>query len=209
MPTISRRALAASLALIAFPAVPATAQQTGATVPFTPVATEDEHAADPFIWLEDAYGEEALAWVRAENAKTLAALASDPRFEELKAESLAIFDATDRIPVVSFTHYGLVNFWQDARNPKGLLRRTTLESYRTDTPEWETILDIDALANAEGKEWVYAGFQCLPPNGTRCLVSLSDGGKDATTIREFDLATMSFVEGGFELAESQGSMKTR
>lgn len=200
----SRRAVAASLALIALPAAPLAAQETPTPVSSTPVATEAEHAADPFIWLEEAYGEKALEWVRAENEKTLAALATDPRFEALKAESLAILDATDRIPGVGFSHYGLVNFWQDATNPKGLLRRTTLESYRTDNPDWETILDVDALARAEGREWVFAGFQCLPPNGTRCLVSLSDGGKDATTIREFDLATMSFVEGGFELPESQG-----
>src|SRR5690606_35912672 len=35
--------------------------------------------------------------------------------------------------------------------------------------------------------------------------SLSDGGKDAVTIREFDTVEKRFVEGGFVLPESKGS----
>ncbi|GGD48683.1 prolyl oligopeptidase family serine peptidase [Erythrobacter arachoides] len=200
MKLLSTSALALCLALAATAAPPALAQDADAVT-----NTEFEAENDPFIWLEETRSDRALEWVGRENARTVAALESDPRFEELKAEALAIFDAEDRIPGVGFTHYGMVNFWQDANNPKGILRRTTLESWRTDTPEWETILDVDALAAAEGKEWVYQGFSCLPPNGTRCLVSLSDGGKDASVVREFDLETLSFVEGGFELPESQGS----
>ena len=112
---------------------------------------------DPHIWLEEARSDEALAWVTKENERTLGVLEADPRFEQLKSEALAIFDSEDRIPYVSFRPDGLYNFWQDKENPKGLLRRTTLESYQTDEPEWETVLDIDALAAAESKEWVYKG----------------------------------------------------
>lgn len=162
---------------------------------------------DPYIWLEEARSEEALDWVRAENTRTLAALETDPRFEELKAEALAIFDSEDRIPFVSFRPDGLYNFWQDKDNPKGVLRRTTLESYQTDNPEWEVVLDIDALAAAEGKEWVYSGSSCLPPAQNKCMIALSDGGEDATIMREFDMATKSFVEGGFVIEEkSQGGV---
>jgi len=163
---------------------------------------------DPYIWLEEARSEEALAWVEAENTRTLGILESDPRFDELKAEALAIFDSEDRVPFVSFRPDGLYNFWQDKDNPKGLLRRTTLESYKTDNPEWEIILDVDALAAAEGKEWVYKGSTCLPPALNKCMIALSDGGEDATIMREFDTATKSFVEGGFELPEkSQGGIQ--
>lgn len=162
---------------------------------------------DPYIWLEEARSEEALDWVRAENTRTLAALETDPRFEELKAEALAIFDSEDRIPFVSFRPDGLYNFWQDKDNPKGVLRRTTLESYQTDNPEWEVVLDIDALAAAEGKEWVYSGSSCLPPAQNKCMIALSDDGEDATIMREFDMATKSFVEGGFVIEEkSQGGV---
>ena len=162
---------------------------------------------DPHIWLEEAYDEKALDWVRAENNRTLAHMAMDPRFDELQAEALAILDSEDRIPYVSFRPDGLYNFWQDKANPRGLVRRTTLESYRTDEPEWETVLDVDALAKAEGREWVYKGSTCLPPALNKCMIALSDGGKDATVLREFDTATKSFVEGGFELPESQGNIQ--
>jgi hypothetical protein len=58
---------------------------------------------------------------------------------------------------------GLYNFWQDSDHVRGILRRTSLASYRTDDPAWETVLDVDALAAAEGKTWVYQGMHCLPP----------------------------------------------
>ena len=83
---------------------------------------------------------------------------------------------------------------------------STLASYRTDSPEWETVLDVDALARAEGKSWVYQGVSCLPPDERRCLVYLSDGGRDANTVREFDLGTRQFVEGGFALPEGKQSV---
>ena len=204
MKSTSIRAIIASLAVSVACAPlltsPLAAQDTNAVV-----EPDFEAENDPFIWLEETRSDRALKWVENENEKTVAALQTDPRFEALKAEALAIYDAEDRIPSVSFRHYGLVNFWQDAKNPKGILRRTTLESWRTDNPEWETILDVDALAAAEGKEWVYGGMTCLPPDGTRCMVYLSDGGKDASVAREFDLDTLDFVDGGFELPESQGS----
>ncbi|QZD86293.1 prolyl oligopeptidase family serine peptidase [Qipengyuania psychrotolerans] len=163
---------------------------------------------DPHIWLEEARSDAALDWVRAENNRTMAHMAQDPRYDELQAEALAILDAEDRIPYVSIRKDGLYNFWQDKQNPKGLLRKTTLESYQGDDIEWETILDVDALAAAEGKEWVYKGSTCLPPDQRLCMIALSDGGEDATILREFDMATKQFVEGGFVIEEkSQGGVQ--
>ena len=163
---------------------------------------------DPYIWLEEARSDEALEWVRNENNRTMAHMAQDPRFDELTAEALAILDSEDRVPYVSIRKDGLYNFWQDKQNPKGILRRTTLESYKTDDIEWETVLDIDALAAAEGKEWVYKGSSCLPPDQRMCMIALSDGGEDATILREFDMTTKQFVEGGFVIEEkSQGGVQ--
>ena len=162
---------------------------------------------DPYIWLEEARSDEALAWVEAENALTLAHMEADPRFEQLKNEALAILDSEDRVPYVSFRPDGLYNFWQDKDNPRGIVRRTTLESYQTDDPEWELVLDVDKLAEEEGREWVYKGSTCLPPALNKCMIALSDGGKDATILREFDTSTKQFVEGGFELPESQGGIQ--
>lgn len=197
---MKRAALFAFASLLSLSSASAIGQTAGNTSEANTMASDD-----PFLWLEETRSERALAWVGQENERVDQTLASDPRFAQLQAEALTILDAKDRIPGVRFTPYGLVNFWQDATNPRGLLRVTTLESYRTANPTWQTILDVDALAKAEGREWVYQGMSCLPPAETRCLVALSDGGKDATELREFDVATRSFVKGGFVLPESQGS----
>ncbi len=199
MKLVSTFALA--LAMTIAPAAGAAAEETA--VPGVPGPEQDPH-----IWLEEARSPEALEWVATENERTLAAFEADPRFAQAKAEALAIFDSEDRIPFVSFRPDGLYNFWQDKANPKGLLRRTTLESYRSDKPEWEVLLDVDALAKAEGKEWVYQGSTCLPPALTKCMIALSDGGEDATIMREFDTTTKQFVAGGFVLdAKSQGGIQ--
>jgi prolyl oligopeptidase len=156
-------------------------------------------ADDPFTWLEEIEGERALAWARNENTRTLGALQGDPRYQQSYDRALEILQARDRIPAVSFRADGLYNFWQDPDHVRGIVRRTTLASYRTETPEWETVLDVDALAREEGANWVYQGMQCLPPEERLCLVSLSDGGRDANVVREYDVRARRFVEGGFSL----------
>ena len=187
----------AAMAQTAAPA-PAPADASGAGF-----ATSD--ATDPWLWLEEVEGERAMEWVRAHNERSLGVLQGDPRYARLHAEALEIVQSRDRIPGVGFNHDGtLDNFWQDATHVRGIWRTTTLDSYRTAEPAWETILDIDALSTAEGKNWVYKGVTCLPPQETRCLVSLSDGGKDAVTVREFDRASRTFVADGFILPESKG-----
>ncbi len=163
-------------------------------------------ASDPFTWLEEIQGERALAWARNENSRTLGVLQGDARYQQMFDRALTILQARDRIPMVSFRPDGLYNFWQDADHVQGIVRRTSLASYRSATPEWETVLDVDALARAEGKSWVYQGMSCLPPDERRCLVYLSDGGRDANYVREFDLRTKQFVEGGFSLPEGKQSV---
>ena len=89
------------------------------------------------------------------------------------------------------------NFWQDDAHNLGLWRRTSPASYKSAAPEWETVIDFDALAAAEGTNWVYSNADCLGPEYRRCLISMSPDGGDALEIREFDLASKSFVKDGF------------
>jgi prolyl oligopeptidase len=155
---------------------------------------------DPHAYLEEIEGARALDFARAENAGSLPRLQTDPRYAGLYAEALKIATARDRIPGVGFAGDGtLRDFWQDARQVRGVWRTTSIESYRTAEPQWRTLLDLDALSKAEGANWVWKGAQCLAPDDRLCLVSLSDGGKDAVEVREFDTATGTFVEGGFRL----------
>ncbi|WP_438852368.1 prolyl oligopeptidase family serine peptidase [Brevundimonas nasdae] len=178
------------------------------TQPPTPAASTGfatSEATDPYVWLEDVEGERAMEWVRAHNAHSLGVLQGDPRYETLHQQALEIVQSRDRIPSPGFTHDGHIdNFWQDAEHVRGIWRRTTLDSYRTAAPQWETILDFDALSTAEGANWVYKGSTCLQPEERYCLISLSNGGKDAVTLREFDSVERKFVEGGIVLPESKG-----
>ena len=158
---------------------------------------------DPYLWLEDVSSPKALQWVEAHNAKSTAVLQADPRYQRFYDEALAIAQAKDRIPVGEFLGGKIYNFWQDEDHVRGIWRRTSLESYSTGKPEWETVLDLDKLAASEKANWVWKGAQCARPAERRCLIHLSDGGEDAVTIREFDLPSKSFVKGGFILPKGK------
>ncbi|MFN9544032.1 MAG: S9 family peptidase, partial [Alphaproteobacteria bacterium] len=163
------------------------------------------NADDPFLWLEEVESEKALGWVKSQNERSLKLLQADPRYADLEAKALAILEAKDRIASPSFRAGQISNFWQDQQSVRGVVRRTSVESYLTDNPQWETVLDIDALTKAENANWVFRGSNCLPPAETLCLVSLSNGGKDAVEIREFDARSKSFVQGGFRLSDGKQS----
>jgi len=171
-----------------------------ATTQSSPTMTED-----PYLWLEEIEGERALTWVREQNARSLAVLESDPRFAGLHADALAIANNRDRLPLGGIQEGYYYNFWQDETHVRGIWRRSPLADYARGAPVWETLLDVDALATAENANWVFQGSDCLDGT-TRCLISLSDGGRDANTVREYDIATRSFVAGGFVVPEAKNSV---
>ena len=161
---------------------------------------------DPYLWLENVEGDEALDWVRARNAVSEKQLAGDPGFEQVRKDILDILDSDARIPYVSKRGDYYYNFWRDKQNPQGVWRRTTLDEYRKENPTWEVLLDVDALGKAEGVNWVWGGSECLRPDYDRCLIDLSRGGADATVTREFDVSEKAFVEGGFSRPEAKGNV---
>lgn len=161
-----------------------------------------EQPADEFLWLEDIHGDDAMAWVRERNARTDAALLN-PAYSDLEASVLQVLDSADRIPMVSKRGSWYYNFWRDAANPRGLWRRTTWDSYLSASPSWDVLLDVDALCASSGEDWYWAGASVLRPapgeDYRHAMLALSPDGGDAVSYREFDLATLSFVAGGFEL----------
>ena len=160
---------------------------------------------DPHRWLEDVTAETALDWVRARNEPTMAEF-RDADFEQMRAEALEVLDTDARIPYVRRRGEYLYNFWRDAANPRGLWRRTTLDSYRGDSPEWEVLIDVDELGRADDEKWVWAGATVIEPEFTRALVNLSRGGSDAVIVREFDMLTREFIPEGFALPEAKSQI---
>ncbi|MDO5496187.1 MAG: hypothetical protein Q4G64_10760, partial [bacterium] len=170
-----------------------------------PATNPGPEGSDPYLWLEDVEGESALLWVNEKNAAAEATLHTD-RQREIEQQILEVLDSDDRIPAVVQRGEYLYNFWTDKDHERGLWRRTTWDSYRTDSPEWDVLLDVDALGKEEGVNWVWHGASVLYPSRDRALISLSRGGSDADITREFDLTTRTFIEGGFSREESKGGL---
>jgi len=158
---------------------------------------------DPYLWLEEVEAEKALDWAKSLNQECTVELTAASGFEPLESRLLAALDSDARIPGVTLYGDYLYNFWRDKQNPKGIWRRTTMDSYRKDHPEWETVLDIDRLGDVENENWVWKGATMRRPDFQRCLLRLSRGGADATVVREFDIESRSFVDDGFQLPEAK------
>jgi prolyl oligopeptidase len=197
-----RVASSATLLLVAFVAFSVCSQGADAS-------SMPDSSADSYLWLEDVLGDKALDWVRQQNAVSTNELQARPEFELIRQRLLSIMDSKDRIPFVTKHGKFVYNFWRDDKNVCGLWRRTTLKDYKNPQPNWETVLDLDQLAASEKENWVWKSANVLEPDYDRCLVSLSRGGADATVVREFDLKTKRFVEGGFKLAEAKNRVDWR
>jgi len=167
-------------------------------------------ADDPYLWLEDVEGEKQLAWVKERNAIAASELEKSPGFATMRERLLKVYDSEDRIPYVVKRGAYYYNFWRDKEHVRGVWRRTTLDQYRKTAPQWETVLDLDALARAENENWVWGGSgPCLQPDEDRCLMSLSRGGGDTKVVREFDLTRKEFVRDGFVLPAAKSDVAWR
>ena len=200
----------AALAMAACSPAEETDSVTDAAETAVPQAGAELNAAiqaeeETLEWLEEVEGERALDFARTMNERSLERLQSDPRYDELYGEAQEILQSQDRIPYVSVRGGELWNFWRDADNTHGLWRKTSQDSYASDDPEWEVVLDLDALAEQEDMNWVWRGADCLGPDYRRCMITLSDGGSDAAVRREWDMQARAFVEDGFTLPETKGS----
>ncbi len=191
---MQRLALALALAMSLTPGTTFAAEADKAPVP-----------DDRFIWLEDVTGDKSLEWARARNAESAKVLVT-PEEAALEKRILDILDSKEKIPSVQKIGPYYYNLWKDAKNPRGLWRRTTLAEYKKPQPAWETVIDVDTLGAAEKENWVWHGADCLRPEYKRCIVQLSRGGADADVVREFDLVAKTFVEDGFYLPESKNSV---
>ena len=162
-----------------------------------PVEVASLDQEDPYLWLEEIEGEAALAQVKEWNAETEAKLADVDGVAERAERARQILNDPNRLVNGFVIGDKVLNHWQDETNKRGLWRIAGLDDYLAGNPAWTTLIDVDALAEAEGEAWVWHGANCLAPDYERCLVSLSPGGTDADIMREFDLTTGEWVEDGF------------
>ncbi|MFI9401832.1 prolyl oligopeptidase family protein [Nocardia sp. NPDC052316] len=170
----------------------------------------EQNVTDPYLWLEEVTDERALDWARAHNSVVVERFASSDRFSELEHRILDMLDTDTKIAYPGRRGSWLYNFWRDAEHPRGLWRRTTFAEYAKESPDWDVLIDLDALAAAEDENWVWGGAAVLRPEQSRTLISLSRGGADAKVVREFDMTTRTFIDpadGGFFLPEAKSEMR--
>ncbi len=161
-------------------------------------------SSDPHLWLEEVEGNDALAWVRTQTAATADRL-QDAGFQRDQDALYELATLPTNIPMITRRGEFVYNFWQDADHVRGIWRRTTLDSYRGDAPEWVVLLDVDVLARDEDEDWVFQGSQSCEPDHVRVLLTLSRGGADAAVVREYDVTAQAFVQGGFVVPESKSN----
>jgi prolyl oligopeptidase len=164
---------------------------------------------DPYAWLEEVLGEKPMAWVKDRNAESTRELTHAGQFRTLQGRIREILDSRARIPMIAKEGPYFYNFWRDAKNPRGLWRRTTLEEYGKDQPAWEVVIDLDELGRQEKENWVWHGADVLKPGHKRALISLSRGGADAAVVREFDMEKKAFIKGGYSLPEAKSRVSWR
>jgi len=158
---------------------------------------------DPYLWLEAVESEKALAWAKERSDADTAVLEAVQEYAEIHTRLVEIYNSKDRIPTPAMRGAWIYNFWQDAGHVRGVWRRTFLSEYIKESPAWEIVLDLDALAEAEGENWVWSSADCREPDYQRCMIGLSRGGADATVEREFDTVAKEFVSDGFVLPEAK------
>ncbi len=160
---------------------------------------------DPYIWLENIDSEKSLDWVEKWNESTLNVLTRQPGYQQMYENILEIYNSDDRIADPAIYGNLVYNFWQDEQNPRGIWRRTLLQSYLAGDPHWETVLNIDALSAEDNEKYVFKGASGLFPDYERFLISLSKGGGDAVEILEFDVKNKYFIKEGFFIPEAKGN----
>jgi prolyl oligopeptidase len=161
---------------------------------------------DPYLWLEEIEGRAALEWIDQQNTRTLTRFGDD----EWRSDSTLLtklLDGPEKIPYIRRHGELLFNFWQDAANPRGIWRTTTLESYCSERPKWSVLFDMDEFAREEGKDWVWGGASVLQGSHDRAILRLSIGGSDSVELREFDLSRRSFRPNGFVLPTAKGDVE--
>jgi prolyl oligopeptidase len=169
----------------------------------TPEAASEN---DPYLFLEDRLGETAREWVKPRSKATVDALTAHPRYSQIHADIRSIRKATDRLATPDVHGDFVYNFWTDDTFKKGIWRRSPVADYDSGSPVWENLVDVGALSTAENADWVWKGASCFAPENRYCLVHLSDGGEDATVVREYDTQLKDFRKNGFALPKSKHSV---
>lgn len=152
---------------------------------------------DKYNWLVERDSARVQQWVRAQNELTQTTFASGSRFTKDREEILEIRNRAATLPTGQVYGKYLYKVLKGDAHPRGLWRRILIADLVSKRETWRDLLDLDALSKKDKTEYSLSSTECLEPQFTKCLLLLAVAGADHTIIREFDVETKSFVEGGF------------
>src|SRR5687768_4134767 len=152
---------------------------------------EARMAKDDFSYLEDAEDPRTQAWLKVQNERTATALqgARYRSFSDAALETAQKTHPYEALAVpggIPLREGWMYQHWSDRQHPKGVWRRTRLDAFVRGEPQWEVLLDIDALSARENTSWMFLEA-VFSPSGKRALIRLSQGGSNVNEWREFSL----------------------
>lgn len=159
--------------------------------------------ADSFSWLENSKDQQVEEWVSDQNTIFAEVVNESEHYLDNRAKVQGILAHQRSLMRGTVLGQHWYTFIWNRRFPKGAWRRTKLDQYISGQEKWETLLDLSTLSRTSHNS--IEGISCLPPIFDRCLIKLSNGGADATIIREFDLIAKKFVEDGFYIPEGRSN----
>ncbi len=182
--------------------------------------SQAQPAVDAFLHLESLSDPVAIRWVDEQSSRTLEAVRKMPGFDERYKANLRMLTQREfNIQYPTTAGDVIYNNFRDASRPSGVWRGTTLDEYRKERPNWQTLFSVDAYNREEVANWIFSNAQVQPVNlpglgapgsiakPTRALIHLTRGGSDAGVFKEFDLTTRKLLPadaGGFELPQAKG-----
>ena len=167
---------------------------------------ENDATEDPYLWLEEVEGDASVDWIKSQNEMAAGKIKEYPGYEDIRSKMLEAFNDEEKLISPQIVGDYAYHLWQDATNKRGVWRRMPLADFIANANDWEVVLDLDELSQADGKKWVFGGAVWLAPDNERCLISLSDGGTDESEYREFDPATKEFIKDGFFIPAAKSSV---
>src|SRR5260370_6815674 len=95
-----------------------------------------------------------MAWVNAENHRPAKPLNVGPVYTALAETALKVLESPTRLPSPQFRVGEVYNTWQDAQHVRGILRRTSLDSYLKAQPDCHTVINYDAPPIHDTTKWL-------------------------------------------------------
>jgi prolyl oligopeptidase len=169
-------------------------------------STAGAQTLDDLQWLEVPKDAKALEWAKSHTDKAASEIGAMPGHATIEAELKGLLKAADPEPTIELLGPLALKFQRSAAHPHGIL--SVADRDGAGVPgAWREVLDIGALSKA-GEPTFDLHFSsmsqaCLAPDYTHCILSLSPGGGDAVQLREFNVSTGKFVNGGFDLAAAR------